>query len=296
MLSITRIGQEDAHSELEEYLRGEEFLPLFFYSPYTLNTWLTHSGKALFFAELKGEKLIFVYKKSLNEIRFIFKEPSREMLDAIKNEYNPNYVGINEMGKPPQENIYFVQGEDIFLPLEHIVQLKDKDIRRKYKKCIRTHPQIKFERYSEEHEEKINEFITEWSTVRTDTQNKNAKTENDFRFLELYKNDQNILGGVVVDQEKIIAISFATPGLDENWVGPISKTLRGYTQLGVFTFVERAKLLYENGVTGLYVGAINNEFKKQFLKDAVINPVYAGELFKNPKKDFPDDYVWKLFG
>ncbi len=295
MLVIKKLHEKSIHQELQTYLEKHLFLPLFFFSPYTLNTWLTHHGKELCFAEFEKEKILFVYKKELDEIRFLFDYPSNRMKEAVMEHFTPTYIGVNEASRPPKEKAFYVEGEDVFLPLKEIALLESSDVRRKYKKCVNTHPHLKYVPYTPALSKNIENFINEWSTTRTEVQNKHAKIENDFRFLELYQNNENVLGGVVMDETKVIAITFSVPALDDNWIGPINKILRGYTQLGVFTFVERAKMLYEKGIEGLYIGAINNEFKKQFLNNAKINPVYACELYKDSRKTFPEGYVWKVF-
>ncbi len=295
MFSINALHKETAHSELQEFLERQPFLPLFFFSPYTLVTWLFNQDRELHIAKYNDEEVLLVHKKNTNEVRVLFSYPSNEMKEALVTCFAPSYFAVNEATTPPLGDEPFKEGEDLLLTIKDIANLEDKEIKRKYRQCTTNHPQLQFIPYTSEYVEKIAEFVKAWNVARTEEQNKHAKTENDLNFIELYKEDPNLMGGIVLDGEKVIAITFAVPALDGNAVGPISKCLRGYTQLGLFTFVERAKVLAERGIQQLYIGGINNDFKKQFLKSTTINPVYTCELGKDETKDFPEHHVWKVF-
>jgi hypothetical protein len=63
-------------------------------------------------------------------------------------------------------------------------------------------------------------------------------------------------------------------------LGVFNKALRGYTQLGLQLFVERAKQAQQLQFKKISIAAVNNDFKKQFTKVAEYKPIYAFELFR----------------
>ena len=83
-----------------------------------------------------------------------------------------------------------------------------------------------------------------------------------------------------MDGDEIISISFSVPSMDGNLISVINKCLRGYTELGVFTYVERSKFLCSKGFSHAYIGPVNNDFKKQFLREAIFHDIYSYELYK----------------
>ncbi len=92
MFQIEKIEESEAHKKLEEFLRSRAFLPLFFYSPHTLNVWLAHDGKSLYIAELDDERVLLTHKDKENEVRFLYAEPSGPMIAEIAKHFNPVFI------------------------------------------------------------------------------------------------------------------------------------------------------------------------------------------------------------
>ncbi|OHB10747.1 MAG: hypothetical protein A3H52_02270 [Candidatus Zambryskibacteria bacterium RIFCSPLOWO2_02_FULL_39_26] len=291
---IKKIPVDNSHSILKEFLLKRGFIPVFLFSPYVLNTWLTHAGKSLYTATYDNEQVLLVHKEQNNDIRVLFDHPKRELQDALMKYFNPKYFAVNECSTPPQSEKYLT-AQEVEIVLAPIANLTEKSVRKKYNQFIRKYPELFFESYTSKHVELIKIFIEKWNTTRTEEKNKFSKTENDLHFLELYKDDPKLIGGVVMDKGEIVSISLCVPSLDNSLLAVINKCLRGYSELGVFTYVERARYLIKQGFSRAYIGAINNEFKKQFLKDAILRDVFCYEIYKASDFEVTDKYLFRVF-
>lgn len=293
-IDIKKISTGNVHGILQGFLLKREFIPVFFFSPYTLNTWLTHAGKSLYIATMGKEEVLLVHKEENNNIRILFDYPSKEMVDALKKSFSPKFIAVNECLTPPNLDKYLTS-QEVEINLLSIASLSDKGIRKKYNQFKRKHPELSFRPFVPDYIESIKFFMEKWNTTRSEDKNKFAKTENDLHFLELYKNDPGLTGGVVFDKDHIVSVSLCVPSLDGKLLAVINKVLRGYSELGVFTYVERARYLITKGYSQVYIGAINNEFKKQFIKDAIIINIYCYEIYKISDLEIADNFLFRVF-
>ena len=85
MYSIVKIEGNNAHNNLQLFLSRQKFLPIFFFSPYTLNTYLAHNGKDLYIIDYKGEETLIMIKEKPKEVRFLFNSPSVHMKEKVLN-------------------------------------------------------------------------------------------------------------------------------------------------------------------------------------------------------------------
>ena len=279
MSSIVKIEGNNAHNNLQLFLSRQKFLPIFFFSPYTLNTYLAHNGKNLYIIDYKGEETLIMVKEKPKEVRFLFNNPSVHMKEKVFEHFRPIYAAVNEVIDMPKEAAAINMPEiELFLP--PIANLAYKDIRKKYNQCKRKHPNLCFEQYDSRDVEKIRLFVEKWNIARGEKTEKFVNSKNDLHFFELYNYNPEIIGGVVMDGNEIVSISFSVPGLNGSLISAINKCLRGYTELGVFTYVERARFLCDKGFNRVYIGPVNNDFKKQFLQNAIFHDVYSYELHK----------------
>lgn len=279
MLTIVKIEGNNAHSDLQVFLSRQQFLPIFFFSPYTLNTYLTHNGKNLYIATYNGQEALIMGRENPKEIRFLFTNPSVAMKEAVFEHFKPIYAAVNEVVASPKEIVALNRPEaELFLP--SIANLVDKHIRKKYNQCKRKHPNLRFEQYAPENIEKIRLFIERWNIARNEKSNKFVNTKNDLHFFELYNYSPEVIGGVIMDGNNIVSISFVVPSLGGGLISIINKCLRGYTELGLFTYVERSRFLCSKDFNRIYIGPVNNDFKKKFSQDAILHNVYSYELYK----------------
>ena len=81
--------------------------------------------------------------------------------------------------------------------------------------------------------------------------------------LSLISNYYDYLDGVVLcEGDEVVAVSLFLPALKNEYaIGIVSKCLRGYTQLGLRVFIERAKRMFDLKYTCAYIGLLNNDFK-----------------------------------
>jgi len=115
--------------------------------------------------------------------------------------------------------------------------------------------------------------------------------------LDLYQDDPSVVGLCIYDKGNIVSVSLRVPtGIEGELIGIINKSLRGYKQLGVFSFIKNAQFFLEKGYTNLKIGSINNDFKKQFLEDAVLHDAYSYVIFnKISNLKSPDKHLQRVF-
>lgn len=294
MLNIVKIEGDNAHNNLQGFLLRQQFLPIFFFSPFTLNTYLTHNGKKLYIISYDGQDALIMSRERPKEIRFLFRKPSVSMKEAVFEHFKPVYSCVNEVTERTKEDIVANSPEvELFLPL--IANLADKNIKKKYNQCKRKHPNLRFEKYNPENIEKTETFIQKWNTYHANQSEKFIDTKNDLHFFELYNYSPEVFGGLVMDNDDIVGISFAVPSLNGNLISVINKCLRGYTELGVFTYVERSRFLCDKGFSRAYIGSPNNDFKKKFLQTASFYDVYSYEIYKAPNFRSSEWHLLNLF-
>lgn len=294
MFTVVKIEGNNAHSDLQVFLSRQQFLPIFFFSPYTLNTYLTHNGKNLYIATYNGQEALIMAREKPKEIRFLFTNPSVAMKEAVFEHFNPIYAAVNEAVAFPKEVVALNKPEvELFLP--PIADISDKNIRKEYNQCKRKHPNLRFEQYVPENIEKIRFFIERWNIARNEKSNKFVNTKNDLHFFELYNYSPEVIGGVIIDGNDIISISFAVPSLNGSLISVINKSLRGYTGLGLFTYVERSRFLCGKGFNRIYIGSVSNDFKKQFLQEAIFHDIYSCEIYKASNFQSSEWHLLNLF-
>jgi hypothetical protein len=294
MLNLQKVLESEADFILGKFLNSMHFLPIFFYSPYTLNTWLMHQERSLYIASLGEESVLILHKEKNNDIRFLFSEPGELLLEAVSKYFNPRYIAFNDIFVK-KEFTEATEDKELTVDIGSIVSLRDGKVRSDYKKCLKRHPDFTIERYQQEDREEVGMFLEEWAHSRSEEKNKFAKIENDNRFIDIYGSREEVLGIVIKDGKRIIAISFACPSQDGQMIGVINKCLRGYTQLGMFVFMERAKLVHSFGFDKLYLGSINNDFKKKFITSGNLEKTFSREVFREEGFITQGSYLTRLF-
>lgn len=279
MLNIQKIPEHNAHEIIEEYLKRLPFSPIFFFSAYTLNTWLNHMGKTMYWVEYGGEKALVLYRERHHDVRFLFYHPTTELTEELKKHFDSNYIAANDVYntniEPNTEN------SELLTSIPPIANLEDSKIRKDYNAFLKKHPTFVFKKYAHDMKDDAFKFLDAWKLTRSELFNQYEKTVNDKHFLDLYSDNPNIGGGIVYDGETPVAITFFVPSMDGKVIGLVNKSLRGYTQLGAFVFVQRAKLAQERGYTEMYLGPINNDFKKRFLPYSKLLPTEAKLIYDN---------------
>lgn len=291
MLKVNKLNN---HTEIEFFLSKLTFTPIFFFSAYTANTWLNHNGKELFAAELGSEKALILYREKLNDIRFLFREPSEQIISAAKSHFNALYIAYNDV---MEENLEpTLMNSEVEIDLRKTIELSDPKVKRDYLTFKRRNPDLEVKQYTVGMLPKALQFLDEWTHTRTEFLNSVEKTVNDRRFLNTYSTDSNIKGIAVFDQDKIVALAFFVPSIDDTVIGVINKCLRGYSQLGVFTFVERAKLAHSEGFKKMCIGPVNNDFKKRFIDGAKLIPTKEKEVYRKENLNIGPRYLSFFFG
>ncbi len=293
-LVITKINPDTAHPTLVEFLSNRPFVPLFFFSPYSLNTWLNNDVKSLYILGLGDEKVLVVYREKEDDLRILFDTPSQKMIDAIQNHFHPKFFSVNESATHPEVKSFYSDTE-YQIQIEPVATLKDKRVRKKYNQAIRKNFGLRYESYKPEHVEKLKIFLKKWNTTRSELQNKFSKSENDVHFLELYKDDPKLIGGVVFNEDDIVAYRIGVETIDGNILALFNKVLRGYTELGIFLYVEGMRQLHDLGYKSSYIGPVNNDFKKQFLKDAGATEVYSYIIHNEFQLRDEGKYLMRIF-
>lgn len=294
MLNIIKIEGYNGRNNLLLFLSRQRFLPFFFFSPFTLNTYLTHNGKNLHIVNHEGQEALVMSREKPKEIRFFFNKPSVSMEEAVFEYFKPVYVSINETDVIDKE-FAVVNMPEVEIFLDPIANLSDKNIRKKYNQCKRNHPNLRFENYKPEKIEKVKKFIQKWNAYHLDKSDKFIDTKNDLYFFELYNDHPDVLGGIIIDDDEIVSISFSVPSMDGNLISVINKCLRGYTELGVFNYVERSRFLCDKGFNRIYIGSVSNDFKKKFLQNAFSHDVYSHEIYKAPNFKSSEWHLLNLF-
>jgi len=301
-LILTKISPVASDPVLKDFLERHPFVPFFFFSQYTLQTWLNHDSKTLYIAELGDERLLILHKegaanaegKRALDIRVLFDHPSSKMVNELMREFNPNYLSVNECVTPPQEGKYLSDIE-YEIQLEPVATLADKDLRKKYNQALRKNAGLRYETYKPEHAEDIRMFLQKWNMTRSEHANAYAKTHNDRHFLDLYKDDPKLIGGVVYDGEDIVAYTLSVPDMNGSLLAVFNKVLRGYVQFGIYLYVERTRQLMAHGFSRANIGSINNDFKKQFLDDAVKHDIYCYVLHNELTLKNEERYLRRVF-
>lgn len=294
MFNVVKIEGYYAHNNLQMFLQHQKFLPFFFFSPFTLMTYLTHNGKNLYIVNYEREEALVMSREKPKEVRFFFNKPSASMKKAVFEYFKPDYMCVNETDIVEDEPIAFNRLE-VELSLVPIANLEDRDVKKKYNQCKRKHPELSFENYDPENLEKIKIFIQKWNEFQTNKSDKFIDTKNDFHFFELYNHDPDVIGGVVMDNNEIVGVSFSVPSMNGSLISVINKCLRGYTELGIFTYVERSRFLCNKGFNRVYIGSVNNNFKKKFLQNASFHNVYSYEIYKAPNFRSSEWHLQNLF-
>ncbi len=293
-LIVKKVNPETAHATLEEFIAAHPFVPLFFFSPYSMNTWLNTDVLSLHIVTLGDEKLLVVYREKDEDLRILFDIPSLEMIDALKEYFKPKFFSVNETTAMPDVKSFYSDTE-YGIKIEPVANLTDKRVRKNYNRALKKNVGLRYESFKPEHVEGITTFIEKWNTSRSELQNQYANTKNDLHFLEMYKNDPNLIGGVVLDGDKVIGYRLGVKRSDGNILALFNKVLRGYTELGVFLYVEGMKQLHELGFKEAYIGPVNNDFKKQFLQDSVSYEVYSYIIHNEYQLKNEGRYLMRIF-
>lgn len=293
MLQLIKIAETD-HDTLNMFLKSKKFLPLFDFSPYSLATWFTHKEKSLYIARLEHEEVLILHREKNNDIRFMFFKPTDAMIKAVTEHFDPQYVALNEFISSEPNTAGFATQNEITIDIKAIVEFKDKKLKRSYDRCLRRHPGLKVELYEPRHREAVQIFFREWLQSPSKIGNPFASTANDEHFIELYSNKPEIVGIIVRDNERVVGVSFFGPAIDGEGLGIMCKTLRGYFKLGLFTYIERTKLMASHGYTKSYDGVINSEFKNSLIPSGTIHTTFAREISRKTIFKTHGPYVLKL--
>lgn len=259
----------------------------FFSSSISLNTFLNHDLLSLWIAERKDEKRIISYRERPGgfgrdaRILFYKKDNDDELIKTINDVFKPEIIVYNLLQEPISSELI---NQELIIDISKIVSLEDKNIRNKFKSFERKYPSVFIKEYNhKEDHQKVSFFLEKWKNTRSSNQNSFARIENDLFFLNNYGSNKAANGIIICDNDAIIGVGFFIEQTPTTCIGIINKILRGYSQLGVFTFVSRAKLMKEKGFIEANIGSVNDDFKKTFLSNGRVLNLYAHIQFKSEK-------------
>lgn len=231
--------------------KAESVQPSFYTSPYALNTFLNHGYKKLYIASNGNNYRIILHRtRKVSDVRILFKRGANdsELIEDIKEKFNPLYIAYNLLSEESEGDMPKSSYDEMIIDTKTIAEMVDKKIGHAYRYFTTKHPNIEFKIAELSHKNKIMTFLDEWCPVFSETHGQLTDGINDRRFLELYLDDKNAKGLLLFDGDKVVGISFFVPHIVNGVaLGLINKCLRGYSELGVGLYVNKARLMLENG-------------------------------------------------
>lgn len=280
---------EQRFLEITEDWKGRGIAPIsFFFSFPILDMLFNHRSFELFEIEWKGELYVLYHKKKKNEFRFLFREPTQELVDHLLQTTGTTYVAANVLPSEPTRHAVSNCSDELIVDIDRVVALETKKVRHDYRRAIAKHPELRVSPYSPEHQDAIKVFLAAWRETRTPEQNQFALTENDLRFLEIYGNSETTHGVTIWDGDRIVAYALFIPtDYDKTiCISAFSKILRGYPDLGMFLAVEKYRAMQTRGFKRALLGSINNDFKKHFIPLGTLLSTYGAQLYAEPGMRF----------
>lgn len=247
--------------------------------------------------------------KPVNDVRLLFErgESDADLIEGVSQHFHPDYIAYNlipEIKLPPNSQEKPLR-EELIISVPAVANLVEKQLARSYRRCQKKHPQLDFEEAKPEHRDKIMAFLDEWcadSSIKAHLGEK-LNAENDRRFIREFLGNPKVKGGIVLDKEKIVGITFHTyhPSDPKSLaVKVICKNLRGYTKLGQYLMVEEAKQLQNEDYQEALMGGTENPtqaaFKEQFMAGGRKNSYYSCEVYRDSALlNLPVNYLRDLW-
>ncbi len=274
----------DTHDKIVVAIQKTVLPFTLFGSPQILNTFFNNKGFELWSAVFKDETYVFVRKVEReyvnNELRLLFREFPDELIESLKNEFDPPFIAYNEIFANPQKDNQ-IEGIDVIVDVAKFVGLEHASIRKHYRQAVKSND-IEIREFKGIPIEDLQEFWKTWFEQRSDRPFAADRTHNDAHFFDLYTSDQ-YFGAAAYTQGKLVAYSIGVGFDDGRCISAFNKCLRGNTNLGLQISYHKALLAAERGYTLMSLGGINNDFKKQFLSIATTQKFYGYELFRKPE-------------
>ncbi len=286
------LGADDIRSAVGKRLSEME---LFFSSPIMLDIFFNNQYFELWNIKGGNVNTLIVKKLRTGEIRILFTIISDEAVEYLKKYFNPPFMCYNLLMINPQQANQ-VSAEEVIIDIDTLLELSENRLRHKYETAISNNKSISVIPYSENKKSALFDFLNSWEQEKL-LQNKDFKSGifHDELFLERYANDKRVFGVCAYDGQKVVGYSI---GLNEyTCIGAYGKCNRGYHQLGLQVFIERAKQAQMLGYKELNIANVNNDFKKQFLPYSRTITEYGYEIFRAPtfQTKTPNGYTHMLF-
>lgn len=275
----------DMLSETELFFSSPIMLDIFFNNPY-FELW-----------NIKGDSVntLVVKKLRTGEIRILFKILSNDAVEYLKEYFNPPFMCYNLLTIDPKQPNQ-ISNEEVIITIEKLLELSDSRIRHKYESALSKNKSVLINPYSADDASALQNFFHSWEQEKIELNEKfKSGIYHDELFIERYFGDKKVFGVCAKENEKIIGYSIGLH--DYVCIGAYGKCNRGYHQLGLQIFIERAKQAKLLGYKELNIAAVNNDFKKQFLPFSRIITEYGYEIFRTPtfQTKSPNGYTYMLF-
>jgi hypothetical protein len=252
----------------------------FFASPEMLHTFLNKPGFQLYSLAQDDSGYLFVHKERTKELRLLFRKFPQDAIDQLRKTFSAPYIAYNELQIDPLKEHETVD-EEVYVDIDVLLSFADGDIRRKYHKAKERNAALTIRDFKDSDREELKTFWGTWSTQKSErSESFVSHTHHDERFFELF-DGQHFFGKVFYDGNTLVGYSIALPLGTELCIGAFSKCLRGYHQLGMQLFIERAIAAQERGYQQMSIAVVNNDFKKQFVHAARYEKRYAYEVWRS---------------
>lgn len=289
MIILERITKNNIEPLVSDFFKRYAIPENFFGHFSIIQTILNQDGKELFLVKDTENNKEFLALEKQNNYRFFFREPSIDFIKNFVQEFKPRYISANILFKPSRSNTCSIAREEIVLDIEKILSMCHSSFRKDYSRAIRLNPKLSIKPFSYKDDVAgILTFLDEWRHSRSEKLNRFAYIENDLNFLVNYGRNNFVKGVIIRDGDKVIAYSLYVPYKENSCVSCYSKVLRGYEKLGVLLTVEKCKYMKEDSFSFMYLGGINNDFKKSLLWAGKTIELYAGELYTFSGMEFRD--------
>jgi len=267
---------------------------LFFASPIMLDIFFNNPYFELWNIQSDNVNTLIVKKLRTGEIRILFTIIPGDAIEYLKEYFNPPFMCYNLLiSNPNQANQ--VSSDEVIIDIDRLLEFSDSRLRHKYEIAV-SNNFISVMPYSDNSTSALFNFLNSWEQEKL-SQNKDFKSGifHDELFLKRYANDKSVFGVCAYNGQKIVGYSIGLN--DYACIGAYGKCNRGYHQLGLQVFIERAKQAQLLGYKELNIANVNNDFKKQFLPYSRVITEYGYEIFRVPtfQTRTPDGYTHMLF-
>lgn len=169
---------------------------------FVLDVYLNKLVNRLYKVDFKGKEYLVLKRTFRREYRFLFKEPTKEMLEEFISTFEPNYISVHFLIQAKEGEGKLIKAEKEIVSSTNLQDL-DSNIRRKHKKSIQENFSLVSEIFDySKHIADLLSFLDEWRYARGEEKDLWARVENDFNLLSAFGSKHLLQGIVVKDVEK----------------------------------------------------------------------------------------------